>query len=403
LYEKQYGFRKNSSTLLALLDATSSIFNAIDNSQACASVFVDLSKAFDTINYDILFHKLNCYGIRGIVLDLLKSYLTNRVQCVCYNGVNFTFQKVLCGVPQGSVLGPLLFLLYVNDLHRCSKLLTFILFADDTTILLSGKDNNEVVNILNQELNNVSVWFKINKLSLNTNKTNFIIFRSSKSKPFKCNITIDGIDIVQALSVKFLGVEIDDRLSWKNHISTVENKIASVIGVLNKIRYKITSNIAFLLYNTLILPQLLYCNVVWACNYRTSLLKMVKLQKRALMICNDAKFDRFTSTDIVFKQSHALTIFSINKLLLSKLMFSVSKLLLPDTIIRLFRSVSSVHSYNTRNNCNFVHRRANKNIMKMSYLSQGPMAWEDTPPNCKTCTCVWSFNRSMKKFLLDIQ
>jgi hypothetical protein len=305
-------------------------------------------------------------------------------------------------VPQGSVLGPLLFLLYINDLHRCTKLLTFILFADDTTILCSGKDDVEVMNMLNQELNIVSMWFKINKLSLNANKTNVITFRSPRSKPFMTNITIDGINITQVLSVKFLGVKIDDCLLWKKHISTVENKIASVIGVLCRIRYKINYNIAFLLYNTLILPHLVYCNVVWSCNYKTSLLKIVKLQRRALLICNAAKFDRFTSSDIVFKESQALNVFSINKLQLSKLMFSVSQQRLPDTILCLFRSVSSVHNYNTRNNSNFVHRRAHKNIMKMSYLSQGPIVWEDVPPTIKNVNCVWSFSRAMKRHLLDI-
>ena len=236
LYKKQYGFRKNSSTLLPLLDLTSSVYKAIENNKYCLSIFIDLSKAFDMLNHNILLQKLSCYGIRGPPLDLICSYLSNRKQCVCYNSVFSDFKPVTTGVPQGSVLGPLLFLIYINDLPKTSSVVSFILFADDTTITFSSDNIIELESVLNRELHIISDWFKANKLTLNTKKTNFILFRSQKSKYHKPSISINGSPILQTNHTKFLGIEIDDTLSYKLHITKLENKISSVIGILYKIR-----------------------------------------------------------------------------------------------------------------------------------------------------------------------
>ena len=178
LYEGQFGFRNNMSTLQALCQLTEEITSAIDHSLYTAGVFIDPKKAFDTINHDILANKLQHYGIRDPALDWIKNYLSNRKQLVQIDNINSQLKGIGCGVPQGSILGPTLFILYINDMCKVSNILKFILYADDTNIFYSGKNLKEVCKTVTEELKKLRVWFMINKLSLNIAKTNFIIFHS---------------------------------------------------------------------------------------------------------------------------------------------------------------------------------------------------------------------------------
>ena len=169
LCDNQFGFRKNHSTTLALIDLHEKISSAIDRGELAVGVFLDLSKAFDTVNHSILFDKLEHYGIRGLALKWIKSCFSNRLQFVEYNGYVLSRANIMCGVPQGSILGPLFFLLYINDIINTSTILQLILFADDTNVFVSHKDKDCLTNILNAELNKLSLWFRANRLSLNPN------------------------------------------------------------------------------------------------------------------------------------------------------------------------------------------------------------------------------------------
>lgn len=181
LNDSQYGFRKKYSTYMALIDLTDSISECIDTGDVTVGIFLDLAKAFDTVNHKILLGKLSHYGIRGTALDWFCSYLNNRLQYVCVNKVNSSYKQICCGVPQGSILGPLLFLLYINDLPKVSTYFKFIMFADDTNIFAKGKDIDNLVNNINYELEHISKWFGANLLSLNVKKTNYIIFGNKNS------------------------------------------------------------------------------------------------------------------------------------------------------------------------------------------------------------------------------
>jgi len=172
----QYGFRKNHSTHMAMLNRYDKVSEAVDNNEYTIGIFIDLSKSFDTFNHDILIKKLEMYGIRGIPNLLLRSYLENRKQYVNYNNVTSTLKPISCGVPQGSILGPLLFLLYINDMTSCCKYLQFLLFADDTNLFYSNSDLWQLMQIVNDELDLLSDWFKANRLSLNVKKTNYMMF-----------------------------------------------------------------------------------------------------------------------------------------------------------------------------------------------------------------------------------
>ena len=174
LYSGQYGFREKRSAYMAILEMTSKIMKAFEAKHPAIGIFIDLSKAFDTIDHAILLQKLSNCGIRGIVLKLLTSYLTGRNQCVSYNGSFSDTLPITCGVPQGSILGPLLFLLYINDVHACSDLLYFILFADDTNIFCTDTDWYRLCNIVNNELCKLDIWFRANRLSLNVAQTHYL-------------------------------------------------------------------------------------------------------------------------------------------------------------------------------------------------------------------------------------
>ena len=175
LHPSQYGFQINLSTEQAILELQDHILNTIESGDYCVGIFMDLSKAFDTLDHRILLSKLRNYGVRGVALDWFRNYLSNRKQYVSINGTNSGLLSIECGVPQGSILGPLLFLVYINDLPDATNATT-ILFADDTNAIYIGKSYTELIKIINDDLINISNWFKRNKLALNESKTKFVIF-----------------------------------------------------------------------------------------------------------------------------------------------------------------------------------------------------------------------------------
>ena len=214
----QFGFRENHGTTHALLSFVEKVTHALDTFSHTIGIFLDFSKAFDTINHKILLAKLSQYGIRGKALEWFTSYLSkNRSQYVHANGVDSQIKTIDCGVPQGSLLGPLLFIIYINDFHRSSDNLSFILFADDSNLFYSHPDPNVLLRTVNCELKKVAEWIKANKLSLNLKKTKFMLFSNSLDS-LPGNVIFDTTTLDEVSSIKFLGVCVDNKLSWKCHI-----------------------------------------------------------------------------------------------------------------------------------------------------------------------------------------
>ncbi len=380
LHDNQFGFRKNRSTQLALISFVDIVSAALENQDYVVSIFIDLSKAFDTIDHTILLRKLHNYGIRGVSFDYLKSYLTDRTQCVDIDGTLSNLNKITCGVPQGSILGPILFLLYINDLHNCSKILKLLLFADDTTLIFSSSDLKSLVSTLNKELALVYKWFNLNKLSLNVQKTKYMIFSNHVKETVSDKISIGDIDITRVNNIKFLGIEMDDKLTWLHHIRSVESKISSAIFIIRSIRYKISTGLALKLYDTLISPFLIYCVVIWGNSYKTHILHILRLQKRALKLC----YGKCLSTgENVFVITNKLSLQSLYNLQTGKLIFKFfySCSTLPCCTASLFKKISDVHSIQTRlqnDLCLHVHY-SRLNTRKFSVKINAPILWNSIP------------------------
>ena len=226
---------------MVLIQLVNNIVSAMDNRESTAGVFLDLSKAFDTIDHHILPNKLDHYGIRGYSFNWVSSYLTNRKQLVQFTSACSQLKPVLyvvCGIPQRSILGPLLFIIYINDLPNASNLLKTFLFADDTSLFYSHKDRNQLIHVMNCELSKIFEWLEVNKLSLNVAKTNYILFRP-RQKPITVSdtITLDNIAVQQVEVTKFFGVLLDQHLSWKYHINHVAKKVSKTIGIISKARF----------------------------------------------------------------------------------------------------------------------------------------------------------------------
>ena len=278
----QFGFRKNHSTYMPIAHLIDFVTSSLQENLVTFVLYLDLKKAFDTVNSEILLKKLFHIGIRGNLHSILRSYLTDRKQKTLVHSYSSEETKVALGVPQGSILGPLLFILYINDISNITNLANFYLFADDTAIAIRAQNLPELQAKIHWLLPLVATWFQCNRLSLNTTKTFYQIF--SKTPTNDLTVVINNAKIDRKASVKYLGVLIDDDLKWDGHINNVSKKLSRNLGVISRAKYYLSSNQLLLLYNTLILPYLNYCAAVWGSNYPNRVNKLIKLQKRAIRI-----------------------------------------------------------------------------------------------------------------------
>ena len=232
IYTLQFGFQESHSIDHALISLTETIRRNLDNKKYGCGVFIDLQKAFDTVSHKILLSKLEHYGIRGNALRWFQSYLANRTQIVSICGKDSYPLGITCGVLQGSVLGPLLFLLFINDLPNVSKHLKFYLFADDTNLYYDSETLDDVIKKVNKGLKHIKRWLDANKLSLNISKTSFIIFHSSVALvPADISIKMGKNQFSRVKYIKFLGVLLDEHLDGKYHIAELSKKLAKTCSI----------------------------------------------------------------------------------------------------------------------------------------------------------------------------
>ena len=286
---KQGGFRKGFSTASSVADLTDRLFSNINNNLSTMAVFVDLRKAFDTVDHNILTQKLDCYGIRGGNLDWCKDYLKCRVQKTFAIGRLSESSAVKCGVPQGSVLGPMFFILYVNDMQHAIQGSDIQLYADDTVIYSSGSSAEDAASNFPPNLNKFAKWCSSNKLSLNVKKTKLMAFgtqhKVKKSKSVK--MSIDGKFLQQVPTYKNLGIVLDSTLTYRYHVNSVIHSVLYKTNVLSQIRKFLTEPVALEIYKTMILPYFDYGDVIYTTANLDGLDKLQRLQNRCLKICEN--------------------------------------------------------------------------------------------------------------------
>ena len=408
LFSSQYGFRESYSTEHAIHDIVDKIQTNMDKKLFSCGIFIDLKKAFDTVDHDILLQKLNYYGFRGITNDWFASYLKRRTQTTQIEGKISDKSNVSCGVPQGSVLGPLLFLLYINDIHTCSEKLSFYIFADDTNLLYSDKNLKTLEFVINTELKKVHQWLVSNKLSLNTKKTNFIIFHPYQKKlTYQPNIFIHDNDLKKDVAleckdyVKYLGILIDKNISWKKHIDTVTAKISKIVGIISKIRHFVPFHTVLTIYQSLILPHLKYGLTIWGQANKTYLNKILLLQKRVLRLMFFA--DRRDHAIPFFITANILPLSFLYHHSLAVLMHDVNAQKVPPNISKLFQYTCDVHTYNTRSSSSkkFFMNSVNLELRKKSLAIYGSKLWNEIPDPLKKLPKP-VFKRTLTEKLLNI-
>lgn len=347
LFSRQFGFRQGHSTSHALICITERILKALDNGHIACGVFIDLKKAFDTVDHNILLFKLSHYGIRGITNQWFKSYLSDRQQFVSISDLKSELCKISCGVPQGSVLGPLLFLIYVNDLQNALIFSEPYLFADDTNLLHISNSIDSLNKKLNIDLKLLCKWLNANKIALNTDKTQLIIFKSKlKSFNFNLKLKINGKKLYPCSHIKYLGVILDEYLNWHKHIDSLSVKLRRANGALSILRHYVPKSILLSIYHAIFSSHLIYGCQVWAQHENMYNKRILLLQKSAIRIICFAP-PRSHSKPL-FYELKVLTIFDIVKMLNVIFVHQVLNLKAPPHIISTFNFSHISHNFITR-------------------------------------------------------
>ena len=403
IYDLQFGFRNGHSTTHALTDLTDDIRKAIDENKFAVGVFVDLQKAFDTVDHEILLKKLNHYGIRGTANDWFCSYLTTRMQYVCINGINSDHKLVKHGVPQGSVLGPLLFLIYINDLHQSIKYSITRHFADDTNLLIKNSSLKQLQKYLNYDLRILVSWLKANKISLNASKTEILVFRNpNKPVNYDLKITIDGKRIHPSKFVKYLGILIDPHLNWSYQVKALAPKLGRAIGMLAKIRHFVTQEVLRSIYFGIFSSLLSYGANIWGQYNNTHVNRICKLQNRAIRVISFAKFR--DPVDILYKNSKILK-FKDN-ISLNNYLYVHDSLnrKLPFALLDKFNHLHKVHNHKTRNSLfQCVTLPSNRTIVYgiHSIMSMSARTWNRLQITLSTQNLHLQSRTSCKKHIFD--
>ena len=380
-----------------MLDATDQWYtNMINGGLINAILFVDLKKAFDTIDHEILLGKLKRYGFSSQTVELFRNYLSGRTQITVINNVSLGSCKITCGVPQGSILGPLqalLFLLYINDLPKCQLVSNGRLFADDTNLTYTDDDLNKVISVLNDDLKILQNWLNMNKLSLNVKKTKYMFVASRQrlsNIPEQLDISISGNEIKRVKSYKCLGLELDEGLTWESHVSAIVSKVSKVIGVLRRLKRFLPLSALVLIYNSLILPHFDYCSVIWDNLAKDLGQKLQRMQNRAARIITGS--DYYTRSSEILRSLNWTNLEDRRALQFKKIMYKTANNMVPSYLTNKFIRTSSVHKHNLRGaNHNFFVPRPLSESRKKSFSYRGAILWNNIPVQISSAQSLSEF------------
>ena len=405
LFKSQYGYRKGHNCTQATLDFLQTIEAALQDNEYAIGVFCDLSKAFDTLDHEILLNKLDHYGIRGNWLSWLRSYLSNRKQYVDLNGVKSNPEKIPVGVPQGSILGPLLFLIYVNDLPASLDKLTPVIFADDTNLVIRGENLLDLVRTLNSDLATLNDYFKANKLKLNIDKTKMVCFRKkgSEFQEEDLLVTLDGIQLQRENAATFLGITIDEHLSWETHCNNVANKMARNAGILNRVKKILPTPSLRTLYNSLIFTHYSYGIEVWGGCQSKHLKRIIGIQKKSIRHVYKSQW--LDHTEPRMKHLNSLKVNDQHYFQCLSLTFDMLKGHSPDiyNLMQEQNKNATQHSLRSATDRPGNLRLPSFNALqlKTSFLSSIPDLWNALPADIQNAATRKQFKSKLKRKILD--
>ena len=381
-YTSQYGFRTKHSTEDAAIELVDEILEHLERDpyEQVLAIFLDLSKAFDTIDHNILFEKLKHYGIEGAPLEWLQSYLSDRKQFIQYEDTSSDLLSLQVGVPQGSILGPLIFLIYINDARNATSALNFIHFADDTNLAKNmsffANGNNslshsQVERRINAELKKVYDWLCVNKLSLNVSKTRSMLFKHPKIPTVhrSYELEINGEKIKRVKEFNFLGIMLDEHLTWKPHIKKIRSKVCQSIGVIKRVRKILPLAALKSLYSALILSHLTYGIKLWGQDFQTETKAKQHaafiIQKRAVRFITRNKY--FSHTSPLFKENNLLKLPDIYRIQCLKLYHKIENEQVPAFFLSFTTRNRDIHNHNTRHR-NAIRPTGNNSKWLRHYL-----------------------------------
>ena len=404
LYNTQSGFRPNHSCETALIHMVEKWLKALDKGELVGVLLVDFRKAFDLVDHSILLSKMELYKLNQNSIKFFKSYLSNRQQSVFLNNTQSNHAAVKHGVPQGSILGPLLFLLFINDLPLHTHIMTD-LYADDATLYEATKSKEQIERKLQSAICDLSVWCKQNGMLINTDKTKAMLITTPQKRcriDDNLQITLNGIQLSNVLNEKVLGVQIDNNLSWREHISKIVKKMSTNIWLLSKIKNYLSINHRITYYRSYVQPHLDYANIVWGGTTKTNLIQIERLQKRACKVILDYDVSN------VYQSLNELKIMTISERVFfrkAKFMFKISKGITPDYINSTFSkrqlNPTGNESYSLRSVSaeNFILPKPRTELFKNSLAFSGPMIWNCLPNNVKCAPSIDSFHKGCIKWM----
>ena len=415
-YEMQYGFRSGRSCEHALLNAQSILLNNLNKNQISLLLLIDFSKAFDMVEHSILLKKLEHYGIRGIALEWLKSYLNNREQFVSVNGKDSSKRHIKYGVPQGSILGPLLFVIYINDIPGIYKFAKFILYADDANIIITGKNMAEI----NEQVEDLAVallgWVDSNGLALNLKKTMYMIF-SRRRIDDNYNLVIANTHIKRTREAKFLGVIVDDKLTWTQHTKALKTKMSRYIGIMYKIKNQLPIQAKLQIFHSFVQSHLNFCSIIWGFSSKANIESLFSGQKKGMRAVMPGFVNYFykdgctpSHTKLAFNNNNVLTVQGV---IAKNALIFMHKIYCLDHSSSIPSSVSATIPGNAPRNgndhvsCQEWLAEYGTTYYRNSIFFKGPLLCND-PKYKELCTptallSVKAFKNNVNRMLLQLQ
>lgn len=399
----QSGFRQGHSCETAVQNVLFDWKEQFDKGIIIGAAFLDLKRAFETIDRGRLIQKLEGYGIKGVALSWLIDYLRNRKQVTKVNGETSSEITNENGVPQGSTLGPLLFLIYINDIISAVKICQLHLFADDALLYFCSKDLRSLVDIINTELNNIVEWCNSNILKLNASKTKFMLIGNNRNyDDFNKNnykIKIEGVQIEVIEKFKYLGIVIDKNLIFKDHAQYIINKITTNINFLSRVAPFLSQWSKITVYNTLILPHFTFAASILYMSNKNEIDRMQKLQNRAMRII--LQVPRETPIKVMLNQLNWLSVPYYLEYQTLILIHKMKLSLTPSYLTTKLIFNADIHNYNTRTRTDIRVTSKNKRRTEKSLFHKGIISYNELKETIKSCITINSFKSELKAFLLS--